>query len=428
MRYSGTTVPVAISFAFGPEVDMLDSTSHPLRRLAVQPTTRLRFSAMVLVAVSLCSGCRPVVALVVDPQLAAPTQSARQQFAADLRAAGYKVRVTESALTDPVQVRKYLQNVFKSSRGRLRGAILIGNIPRAYQYVSLHPSNPAIPSLDEEVISYQFYADLDGEFGRSAAYQSPTGKTYSYDLHSGNVDWEIWVGVLPMLNDDYGQTVEAVNRYFERNHTYRTEGSDLPRAFLEVNEHRTATTDSEHQAILADLMTGQYAWTPWSTAPSTQIFFNSSSASMTVADGYVAVAGGTADFFAGAAHGYWGGHGQLTMAWLATNPVRTTFFWSDGCAVANLDHAPNFLTSVLYDADGSVLAAKGTTNNSGGLGTNQNGFFGHNIATRMSLGNSLGDALVHHVNVPLLPPWSSSREFHYATVVVLGDPTLTLPE
>ena len=71
-----------------------------------------------------------------------------------------------------------------------------------------------------------------------------------------------------------------------------------------------------------------------------------------------------------------------------------------------------------------MIAAKGTTNDSGGLGTNSQGFYGHNVATRMAIGDSLGEALLGHVNVPLIAPWSAAREFHFATALLLGDPTI----
>jgi hypothetical protein len=41
-------------------------------------------------------------------------------------------------------------------------------------------------------------------------------------------------------------------------------------------------------------------------------------------------------------------------------------------------------------------------------------------------GKSFGQAMLEHVNVPLLSPWSGDRESHYAVQVILGDPTLTL--
>ena len=106
--------------------------------------------------------------------------------------------------------------------------------------------------------------------------------------------------------------------------------------------------------------------------------------------------------------------------------MQTIFFWSNGCATGNLDVPDNFLVSMLYSPTSSVLVAKGTTNNSGGMGNNQNGFFGRNVATAMAEGKGMGDGLLYHVNTPLIYPWSDAREFHFGTPVLLGDPTLTL--
>lgn len=50
----------------------------------------------------------------------------------------------------------------------------------------------------------------------------------------------------------------------------------------------------------------------------------------------------------------------------------------------------------------------------------------HNLAVVLSLGASLGEGLLEHVNVPRIAPWASSREFHFATSVVLGDAAIKL--
>jgi len=282
---------------------------------------------LVAVAVLAACGCRPKIAIVVDPALDTPTSTARTQFKNDLDAAGYSVVETVTPFADPVAVRSYLQGL---SESRLRGAILIGDIPRAYQYVEFIPANPALPATTEEVISYQFYSDLDGNFAASPGYVSPGGHAHSYDVHSGDVDWEIWVGVLPLYEDDYEATAEAINRYFTRNHQFRTAGTTIPRAFLEVNEHYSATTMAEHTSILADLQSGPYSWTPWSAMASAQFFFDSPPAGLTVAQGYAALSAGVADFFSGAAHGSWAAHGQLDIPWAETaasmppHPATTT--------------------------------------------------------------------------------------------------------
>jgi hypothetical protein len=73
-----------------------------------------------------------------------------------------------------------------------------------------------------------------------------------------------------------------------------------------------------------------------------------------------------------------------------------------------------------------VLVGYGSTNDSGGVGTNREGFYGHNIAVRVAAGKNLGQAFLGHVNVPLIPPWDASREYHFALSVFIGDPTLRL--
>jgi Big-like domain-containing protein len=373
-----------------------------------------------------CTGGNPVVALVVDRRLSTGVLAAMARFESDLCADGYTVLRTRQPFASPVELKTELKNLFAQTNGRLTGAILIGEQPRAYQYVTLVSTNPNIPSSNEETISYQFYADLDGTFSASTGYQSPGGKQYSYDQHTGNTSWEIWVGVLPMYQGDLARTEQALVRYFQKNHDYRTGVNALPRAFVQVSEHATAATQTEYTNVLASFRTGQYAWQPFSTAASTRIYFNSPPASLTVDQGYAALSRGDGDFFVGEAHGSYLGHGKLSITWAESNPVRTAFFWSDGCAVANLDQPSNFLSSILYATGSTVVVAKGTTNNSGGLGTNQDGFYGRNVATHMSSGLSFGAAVMKHVNVPLISPWLGSREFHFATAVLLGDPTLRL--
>lgn len=376
--------------------------------------------------IAACEGGSPAVAILVEPALAEGVTPAVTQFANDLCAAGYTATAVSPSFSTPVELRRTLRRWYRHSRRQLVGVVLVGDFPRAYQFVRMVFANPSIPPLEEEVISYQFYSDLDGRFRSSAGYVSPGGHAYSYDVHQGRVDWEIWVGVVPRESSDPAASAAAMNRYFSRNHAYRTGASPypLPRRFLLVTEHRSAGTQAEHDQAMSDLRTGVYSWTPWSAAADALIYFDSPVAGLSVEQGYDALETGAADFFAGAAHGAWWSHGQLDLAWARTGEVRTAFFWSDGCAVADLDHPDNFLTAVLYNPNSLVVAAKGTTNDSGGLGTNEDGFYGHNIASRMDAGHGLGDAVVAHVNTPLVDPWADDREFHFATVVLLGDPTL----
>ena len=373
-----------------------------------------------------CGDGNAVVALIVDPQLADPIRAGLDQFEADLCGEGYTVFEHVSQFSSPADLRQYLSQLRATTEPNLTGTILIGDLPHAYQWVTMTFANPDIPPLAEEVISFQFYADLDGTFASSPGYVSPTGHPHSYDVHTGDVNWEIWVGVLPPYKGSWDMTVEALNRYFQKNHAYRTGAYQVPRGFLQITEHHSASTPEQHEQLMQGLKTGQYAWTPFSSAPDARIYFNSPAHGLSAAQGYADLSAGVADFTVADAHGTWAGHGQLDIGWAESNPVSTAFFWSNGCAVGNLDHAGNFLTSVLYSPTSTVLVAKGTTNNSGGMGTNQNGFFGHNIARELSANQSFGNAILGHVNVPLIAPWSESRELHFAPAVVLGDPTVRL--
>ena len=367
----------------------------------------------------------PTVVLLVDSALQSQIATELSQFKTDLQSDGYTVVEKTNTFTTPPQIRDYLKNLSTQTGVELKGAILIGDIPYAYQWFRTEYANPAIPPDEEEVISYQYYADLDGTFSASAGYVSPGGNTYSYDTHSGDVDWEIWVGVLPHYKGDLTETVNALKRYFAKNHDFRTGSYTLPKAYLEIDEHFTATTIAEHNTHLADMQNGTYSWTPFSNATNARLYFDSPPGGLSVAQGYEDLKAGLADFTVTGVHGNHYTNGDIDVFWVESNPVKTAFFWSDGCSVGNLDYTENFLTEVLYNPNSMVVVAKGTTNDSGGLGTNQDGFFGHNIATALDSGKNFGEAILSHVNVPLQYPWSEDRELHYATPVFLGDPSLT---
>ena len=373
-----------------------------------------------------CPGHDHTVALLVDPAVSAGIRSALSQFESDLCNEGYSIVEKGADFAAPPDLRSYLAGLYLRTDQRLAGAILIGELPHAYQWFTVTYTNPHIPPWSEEVISFQYYADLDGTFEASPEYVSPSGHSYSYDLHSGEMDWEIWIGVLPYYRGNLAVTVEAINAYFAKNHAYRTGGYSLPRGFLQIDEHQTASTESEYFSLLDLLRSGQYAWTPFSSALDARIYFNSPPGYPSVDQGYQDLSAGVADFTVADAHGSWRSNGRIDITWVESSPVQTAFFWAGGCSTGNLDYPENFLTSVLYSSTSMVLLAEGTTNESGGIGTNVDGFYGHNIASALSSGYSVGDALLTHVNAPLALPWSLSREFHFAPQVMLGDPTLRI--
>lgn len=376
---------------------------------------------------TLCSGGDNVVVLIVDPRVNDGIREAGFQFADDLCAEGYRVIQRSSDFPSAGEVRAYLQSLYQTTGGLLAGAILIGKVPYAYQDVRYSDGTHL------EAISMQFYSDLDGIFETSPGYVSPAGHADSYDVHDGPVDWEIWVGVLPLYRGDPSASIDAINSYLARNHAYRAGETSLPRRFVHISEfycqgctHPPPTTLEEHQTLVEELCCGSYAWTPMSNAPDALFYFDSPPAGLTIDQGYAALGDGVADFFDAGTHGTWAAAGRITSSWVDGHDVRTFFFWSGGCNVANLDHADNILTELLYSPTSMILFAKGATQLSGGMGTNEQGFFGHNIALGLVEGKPVGEAIIEHVNVPLVWPWSADREMHTAVPIFLGDPTLRL--
>ncbi len=374
-----------------------------------------------------CGGAgQPAVAVLVDPALEPRIRAGLTRFENDFCVRGYAAVERRNDFGSPGGLRAYLIGLNGQLKGKLAGAILVGDYPRVYQEVILVSSNPSIPSTIEEVLSFQYYEDLDGVFSASPGYTSAGAHPYSYNVHAGDVDWEIWVGVLPRYGGSVDAAVANLNRYFDKHHRFVSGTRTIPRVFLEITEHFQPTTQSDFDFLLGAMRSGTYAWTPWSNDGNAHLFMDAPAFGSTVEAGYAELAAGNADWVSLEAHGWWGASGLLTIDRVRTDGIRAYFVWSDGCAVGDLDRPVNWLSEVIYAPASEALVAKGTTNNSGGMGSNVNGFSGHNIATAMAAGSSLGAAIVSHVNAPLLPGWSASREFHFGTPVVLGDPTLTI--
>jgi hypothetical protein len=367
------------------------------------------------------------IVAIVQPELLPGIQDSLDHYKRDLLADGYNLIVRRDEMKTPPEVRTTLQELYSEERD-LEGVLLIGDIPHAYQWVTMTFTNPNLAPTEKEAVSLQYYADLNGEFASSPDFMSPSDQPYSFDVHSGDLDWEIWVGVLPLYQSNIERSIDAINRYFEKNHAYRQGEYAIPRSFVYVDEHHAVTSLEEHESHLEGLRSGQYAWTPFSLSPEASFYFESPPADLTVEQGYEALSDGVADFFVTSAHGTWAGSGKINIDWVETNPVRTVFFWSGGCSVGNIDYPENFLTSVLYSPTSTVLIAAGKTTDAGGMGNNLDGFFGHNIATALEDGENFGQAILGHVNVPLISPWSESREFNYATPIFFGDLSLTLQQ
>jgi hypothetical protein len=370
----------------------------------------------------LCAEKPSMAAILADPALVSAIRAGLDRYETDLCDDGYGVVERTLDFASPPDLRAYLADLFQKTHQALEGAIFLGTPLFASQYVRPESNNPDSPASAEEAVSFQYYSDLDGEFSASPEYRSPGKHQFSFNRHTGEVDWEIWIGILPHCRGDKARAEGAWNRYFEKKHRYRPWQSSIPEAFLYINEHYTAVTASDQADFVDSQQTGEYAWTPLSNQPTARIYFDGPT--LSVMDGYADLSAGAADITVTETHGNYESSGRIDIRWVESQPVRTLLYWTDGCSVGDFKYEENFLASIVFSRTGEVLAARGSTNDSGGLGPNREGFYGHNIAVRLSAGMNLGWAILGHVNVPLISHWAEGREFHFAMVIPVGDPAL----
>lgn len=360
------------------------------------------------------------------------------QFKTDLASEAYAVITKESSMRTPEEVRSYLKNTYDTTAPRLKGAILIGDIPKPRYRVVI----PALPGVLEnsigpdEYVSMQFYQDLDGTYSQNRP--NSCERAGCYDGHTGAVGSEIWVSVLPFLTSDE-TTVEKVNQYFAKNHAYRT-GVDRPRkGYLRPLIGTRIDTVEKYEYQIASLTTGSYAWTPLTSRGNIGIFMDNSLGDPVrypqAAYGFeTALLTRDYDFAEIGAHGTpttivapQGGSIVITTQWVNSHKIGATFAWDYSCYNGDLDVDGNLLTALVY-SDGDVLLAAGATGEYGGLGTNAYGFWRPNIGQALAAGKTFGQAYLDHINAPFAGSDLYQREFYVAPTVFVGDLTLNLQE
>lgn len=276
----------------------------------------------------------------------------------------------------------------------------------------------------------QYFADLDGEFKRTKNYQpadgnAPLGEPI-FDLHQGKTDWEIWVSVIPPYQGDPDLTTDALQRYFLKNHAYRTGKMDLPPTYLMIMAYDASTLD-EYEQIL-DLTTARNVdWTSLDRTGDNQLIYLDNPVNEKSEDaGYQALGEGVADFTLIFDHGSVGSLGKIIPPWLDENQLQTAFLYTHSCSVGNLDNQYAIMTQILHHPNSLVLFAVGNTAPAGDFCTNQEGPPSAVISAGLLAGKSIGSSLLHHINLPLVEPWSDTPETCVATKILYGDPTLKL--
>ncbi|MGQ8338006.1 hypothetical protein ACUNWD_15755 [Sunxiuqinia sp. A32] len=361
------------------------------------------------------------IVVLVDSQISNGIAEDLNIFKTDLESENYHVILKTNTFQSPEEIREYFQFLYTSTSPSLVGAILMGKIPLARQHFVVTYLNPDLSPTTHNCLSTQFYSDLNGNF-----YKNNPQYPESYSKHDGDTISEIWVSVLPYYKSIHN-TITQINQYLKKNHAYRHGNIDIQDGFIEVNEHYNADNANEYEYLFSSMSSGQFSWTPFTEWGNVGLYFYNSIGEPDVAFAYEEeLKSNKYTFAALTAHGSYYTNGELSIPEIQNMTIKPIFVWLGGCNTGNLDYEENIAIEITYSSLSNALVTKGGTSNVGGLGNNENGFFGKNIATAMLEGKSIGEAYLYHNHTPLIYPWSIEFEMHYATPIFFGDLSLTL--
>ncbi len=377
----------------------------------------------------------PSVAVLVDPSIEGAIQDELSVFVSDLSNDGLLTTIHSVTESTPPQLRSYLQGLYNDPAIDLVGAILIGSVPTPRYYI-YYPAAGQPQRGPWNGASYQYYEDLDGDF------QLRDTSQWLYDDHTGDVESEIWISVLPPLAS-YDETIPAIQQYFLKNHRYRL-GLERPAAGylhpvigsqLETEEQYNYQVDN----ILGLVPPGsyQYSYGPLNSRGNILVAPNNLLNDPVNFPGsdevfYQEIQTGDYDILISSAHGSEYGIGSngywYDRSYLNNNLIDVTFWFEAGCSTANLDVVPSFGVTALYSETSKVLAYRGATMPQGGLGASSNGLYRFVLANALSNGETIGEAILEHRSMPMVDNYASQREYFAAQHILLGDGTLRLQE
>ena len=400
-------------------------TASPVTTAAPDPTTSPSPTPFV------CQESRSSVLLLIEGRYISALEDHLQQYEQDLCQDHYRLILKENEFHSPGDLRTYLAELyFNQPELKLAGVILAGDIPYAHQQITVDYANPDTPTAVREFASMQYYADLDGEFLLSDEYQplhgtAPLGEPI-FDVHRGQTDWEIWISVLPAYLGDPGETTAALQRYFEKNHAYRAEEINLPRTYLMIMAY-DAPGEEQYNQVMKSCCQGTDNWTTLDREGGLrQIYMDNPVNKRSEDAGYQALSEGKADFTLIFDHGNVSSLGQINPPWLDEHNLSTIFLYNHSCSVGDLKNPYVILNQILYHPRSQVLFSIGNTTEGGDLCTNEEGTPSSNIPASLMSGLSIGEAILKHINTPLIEPWSDNPESCFAMKILYGDPTLTL--
>jgi hypothetical protein len=365
--------------------------------------------------------------IIVDAEIHADITEALNQFQADLQAEGHSVIVHLWSGDNPEQLRAYLADLYSTATPQLVGAFLIGDLPKAYYRMYYPATSNCIERGPEEFITYEFFQDLDGIFSR----ENPDDliHEYAYDSHTGNTDNEIWIGVLP-YTWSHSTTVANINHYLSKNHRYRYSLDFPEQGYIKPLRGGAIDTPELYEAQVNFIVNSFYGWHPLTLRGNTGIFVdNSIGDPVNYPDAKygweVAMTSNDYDFADINFHGT--GSITLSEAFDLIDSIKPLYIWDSTCSLADIENHNSFDINLIYGNNNAILAA-GATGFQGGLGTNINGNYRHNMAQDLLKGISFGESYLNHTNADFIECSEEQKEYFGAQFVFLGDPSVMLQE
>jgi hypothetical protein len=164
------------------------------------------------------------VCVLVNNLLLSGLQSSLDQYLIDLTMEGYSVTIYGLSGGTPQELRVFLQEEYQKG---MTGVVLIGDLPVAWYEAECWD-----PVEHEEFPCDLYYMDMDGSWDDSDA-------DGLYDLHTGDLAPEIWLGRLtagPLVANTAAE-IALLQNYFRKNHLYRTgQAPLLNRALVYVDD------------------------------------------------------------------------------------------------------------------------------------------------------------------------------------------------
>lgn len=158
----------------------------------------------------------PLVLIVVNSSIQSGIQASLDQYKSDIEAEGYVVNIYSLTSGTPSDLKNYLKTQLPNN---LTGVVLVGDLPV-----------PWFERIDDgERITFPidfFYMDLDGNW-----IDTDNNGTYDkQDAGNGDKQPEIWIGRI--TPNGFGDAIELINKYFRKDHDYRTGKLTLPHKAL----------------------------------------------------------------------------------------------------------------------------------------------------------------------------------------------------